>query len=175
VTEQDGLYAQCIDCDPTSFGQQCAYWSQAILEAAEEACGIDTCASQTPQCTTDEDCSSGNTTTCVTQSDGLYAQCIDCSEESFDTECIYWSDALLLAAQDSCDLICPTRCPNHTDEECPSGEVCAVEASGYYEQCVDCDEDSFQNECISWSDDMKAAAEAKCGLQCDSDTQKERK
>jgi hypothetical protein len=49
--------------------------------------------------------------------------------------------------------------------------VCAVEASGYYEQCVDCtDEDTFQAECESMSDDMKAAAEEKCGIQCDTST-----
>lgn len=144
---------------------------------------------------------------------------MDCEASSFQENCMYWSDAIVISAQVSCSLDCNGRCPNHTDEECPDGTVCAVEVcrplykdspnqltpsplvcrvhmfkqkggggtvlyilsecfsfiltfflffvctsqeSGYYEECVDCSEDSFQAECANWNDDMQQAAEVSC-------------
>ena len=78
----------------------------------------------------------------------------------------YWSDAILIAAEEACDQPCPTRCPGHSDDECANGLACVVQADNYYEQCTNCTAESFERECAGWSKEIRAAAEAKCGLNC---------
>lgn len=70
------MKTQCIDCDPDSFAQQCSYWSEEILIAAEDVCDIENCASLPGQCVTNSDCTATNTSACAIQEDGLYAQVI---------------------------------------------------------------------------------------------------
>jgi hypothetical protein len=65
------LAQQCIDCTPDSFQANCAYWSEDILEAAEEACDISQCDAKVPTCAIDADCDAG--LTCVVESDGYAA------------------------------------------------------------------------------------------------------
>ena len=70
----------------------------------------------------------------------------------------YWSDAILIAAEEACDQPCPTRCPGHSDDECANGLACVVQADNYYEQCTNCTAESFErgalfglNECSARS------------------------
>ena len=116
------------------------------------------------QCTTDTDCP--DDLKCVVQADGYYAQCVDCEEPTFDTQCAYWSEPILLAAEDACLLSCPTRCPTHSDDECDGALECVVQADGNWDLCVDCTQDAFYKACGAWSDAIKTAAEEKCGLAC---------
>jgi hypothetical protein len=51
-----------------------------------------------PACTTER--------TCVTQADGYWSQCIDCSAKVFQKECGYWGKALLEAAEETCNAKC---------------------------------------------------------------------
>jgi hypothetical protein len=44
--------------------------------------------------------------TCVTQADGYWSQCIDCSAEVFGKECGNWGKELLEAAEETCDAKC---------------------------------------------------------------------
>jgi hypothetical protein len=65
---------------------------------------------------------------CVTQDDGFYSQCIDCAPASFNSQCKYWSAAILLAAETTCNIpTCPGKCPSGKDTECASGETCVVQ------------------------------------------------
>ena len=41
-----------------------------------------------------------------------------------------------------------------------------MQADNYYEQCTNCTAESFERECAGWSKEIRAAAEAKCGLNC---------
>lgn len=119
----------------------------------------------------DKECSSesgnGNETTCVMTYESGDA-CVDCSSQAaFDAKCQYMADDWVVAAQASCGLDCTMRCPTHSDADCANGTVCVVQADGYYDQCIDCDADSFEQECRYWSDEIRSAAEEKCGLVCD--------
>jgi hypothetical protein len=40
VVQDNGLFDQCVDCDPTSFEYYCPFWSEEIVRAAEVACDI---------------------------------------------------------------------------------------------------------------------------------------
>jgi hypothetical protein len=163
VTQADGYYSQCIDCAQASFGTQCQYWSAAILIAAEATCGIPTCPGKCPS-GKDSECASGET--CVVQADESYNQCIDCTAKLFAEECYYWTPDFLLAAEAKCQEDCTGRCPNHTDAECPAGQQCAVQADGYFDQCISCDATAFQNECKYWSEGICENAQDICHTPC---------
>ena len=105
---------------------------------------------------------------CVIQEDGYYATCVSCAEDSFENECKYWSEGIIIAAEDKCELSCASRCAQHTDAECGDGLVCVVQSDGNWDQCTNCTEASFEKECVYWSAEIKAAAEDKCGLECPS-------
>ena len=86
--------AQCVDCAPDKFGADCQYWSEDLLEAAEDLCGISNCTKPAPptaECATDDDCD-GETNDCIVQADGLWAQCIDCAmnQTEFCNEEPFW-------------------------------------------------------------------------------------
>lgn len=68
------MFFKCVDCEPSSFGEECQYWSTDFLPYAEAVCGITDCAALALACTTDDDCDGDATTKCVIQADGLYAQ-----------------------------------------------------------------------------------------------------
>lgn len=60
--------------------------------------------SPTPSSTCDPVCSDERT--CVTQVDGHWSQCVDCSGKVFQEECGYWGKALLSAAEAKCNATC---------------------------------------------------------------------
>ena len=169
VVQADNYYEQCTNCTAESFERECAGWSKEIRAAAEAKCGLNCTAGDDDDgaaaaCATDADCP--DDLKCVVQADGYYAQCVDCEEPTFDTQCAYWSEPILLAAEDACLLSCPTRCPTHSDDECDGALECVVQADGNWDLCVDCTQDAFYKACGAWSDAIKTAAEEKCGLAC---------
>jgi hypothetical protein len=102
--------------------------------------------------------------------------CVDCSsQQAFDAKCAFMADDWVIAAQDKCGLSCTGRCPTHSDSDCNGGGggdnstdlVCVVQTDGYFDQCVDCTPDSFEEECKYWSTEIRSAAEIKCGLTCE--------
>ena len=133
VVQQDGYYAKCVDCtNSTSFNEQCIYWSEQMRTAAEAKCKLNCtyaqqCKGWSPSirtaaaakcglpCTADSggachapDLPCPKPQSCVTQADGYYSQCIDCtSEQWFDNNCKYWSDQIRNAAEKACNLECP--------------------------------------------------------------------
>ena len=177
VTCCEESYDQCVSCDADTYQQECMYWSDEMRDAAAAACSLNCTASDLEAfptivapdaddsklaCTTDDDCE--GTLSCVTQADGYYAQCVDCGEASFDSECAYWSGAIVLAAEATCTLNCDARCPG--DDTCADPLVCVTQADGFWDGCVDCSEDAFDQQCKYWEEDFKAAAEDACGLTC---------
>jgi len=159
-------YSACVDCASDSFDSQCKYWSGTFLEAAEDTCEIATCDGRCPG-GDDAECADSSTgSTCI--SSDSYDACMDCSNQTvFDSECFGLSDDNLKLAQDTCGLSCTNRCPGHTDDECPDDTKCVVQADQQFEQCVSCEVDDFQSACPYWSDQIRDAAEATCGLTCD--------
>ena len=124
------------------------------------------CASGEPDdnCKTSADCPSG--LTCVIESQ-YYSQCVDCTPASFAKQCVYMSETFLPHAEDTCGIEkCGDRCPHHKDTECDDPAVCVVQADGYYAQCIDCTESTFDANCKDWSQQIRAAAEIKCKLTC---------
>ena len=156
------FYSACVDCDPSSFSTQCQFMSASFLNASEKTCS-QTCEGRCPggsdsECPSDESC---------IYADGADA-CVDCSSQSaFDEKCQYMSDDWIISAQDKCGLDCTTRCPTHSDSDCADGLICVVQSDGYFDQCIDCTKDSFEEECKFWSDDIRSAAEEACGLTCE--------
>lgn len=137
---------------------------RSFLAAAEKTCGLG-CDGRCPS-GDDSECTGVNATSCVKTDSG--DSCLDCSnQKAFDDACFYMADDWIIAAQEKCGLDCTKRCPNHVDSDCADGVTCVVQGDGYWDQCVDCaDDEDYQAECIYWSDDMRAAAEDKCGLAC---------
>jgi hypothetical protein len=168
VKESD-YYSACVDCTPTSFASSCTYMSGSFLAAAEATCDLG-CDGRCPT-GSDDECAdnANNETTCVATYD--VDACVDCSSQAaFDEKCTYMSDDWVIAAQKKCGLDCTQRCPTHDDADCSNGTVCVVQPDGYFDQCVDCAEESFEKECKYWSDEIRSAAELKCGLECDLDS-----
>ena len=158
-------YSACVDCAPSSFSDACEYMSGSFLSAAEKTCS-EGCDGRCPS-GLDEECatSTTNETTCVmTESTDM---CVDCSSQSsFDNKCFSQSDEWVIAAQTKCGLTCTDRCPTHSDSDCATGLTCAVQADGTFDQCVDCTTDAFEDQCKYWSNEIRSAAEAACGLTC---------
>ena len=104
VVQADGLWAQCIDCgmNQTDFSSECVNWSKDIQDAAEARCEM-SCAPPA-QCATDDDCDGD--LECAVQENGLWAQCVPCDEETFTSECVYWSDDIIVAAEAKCEQTC---------------------------------------------------------------------
>ena len=104
---------------------------------------------------------------CVVQVDTgvvVYSACVECAEESFQSECIYMSDDFLVAAEGACDESCALRCPEGTCAD--STKTCVTDAQS--DRCYDCSsDDAFQAQCYGDQDDMIVAAEAKCGFDCE--------
>jgi hypothetical protein len=116
-------------------------------------------------CKSDADCETG--LTCVIES-ASYSQCVDCTPATFAKQCIYASETFLPKAMDKCGIEhCGTRCPHHVDADCVAPLRCAVQADGYYGECVDCDAKSFSKECAHWSPKIVDAAEKMCDEKCD--------
>ena len=77
------------------------------------------------------------------------------------------SESFLPHAEDTCKIEhCGDRCPHHNDTECLDHKVCVVQKDGYYAQCIDCAPANFTKDCHSWSDKIRAAAEARCSETC---------
>jgi len=170
AVQDDGYYAQCVDCTPDQFSVDCPYWSDALLEAAEETCGIDNCTKPDPptaECATDDDCD-GETNDCIVQADGLWAQCIDCgmNQTEFSSECVFWSQPIIDAAEARCEMSCAPPAQCEVDDDCDGDLECAVQENGLWAQCVPCDEETFDAQCAYWSDDIIDAAEVKCDQTC---------
>jgi len=178
VIQSDGFYAQCISCEPTSFENSCGFWTDDITAAAEAKCQL-TCGDDVPctdkglDCCVDEDCD--GETVCAIQSDGNFAQCIDCSEPNFDNSCGFWTSDILTAAESKCGETCPPSATKkddldcNADADCDGDDVCVIQSDGFYAQCISCEPTSFENSCGFWTDDITAAAEAKCQLTCGDD------
>jgi len=105
----------------------------------------------------------------VTQSDGNYAQCVDCDETSFQNSCSYWGTELLAEAQEKCDLTCapvaPVGLACESDADCPdSSSTCVIQADGDYAQCISCDASDYQENCGSYTGAFKKAAAKACEI-----------
>merc|ERR1712046_401180 len=113
----------------------------------------------------------GDDMECVTQSDGYYAQCINCNETDFLNECVFWSSDMRTAAEEVCDLSCynTTACVAENMQcggngwegstTCCDEMDCVAQSDGYWAQCIDCNEEEFQDQCVFWSSELLAAAE----------------
>ena len=102
VSKADGSWSQCIKCEKSAFEDSCAAWDDDLRAAA-----IQTCDENCPgtKCNDDIPCATG--TTCVTQADGHYSQCVDCGDtQQFQYDCPYWSEPFKEAAEAACDLTC---------------------------------------------------------------------
>lgn len=87
---------------------------------------------------------------------------LSCQQDTFNDQCFYLSDSLVLQAESVCGLTCQGRCPNHVNSDCTvSGDVCVVQADGYFDECISCAPADFQSECLYMSDAMRAAAEVR--------------
>lgn len=118
------------------------------------------------QCTVQSDCPPPQT--CVHESQ-YYAQCVDCNATVFATQCQYYSTQFLVKAMQVCGIKkCGDRCPHHNDTDCTVPKRCAVQADGYWSQCVDCNATVFDVQCKYWSTGIVAAAEALCKETCPS-------
>merc|ERR1711935_1191635 len=188
AVQSDLQYSQCIDCTEDSFEAACPYWSGDFLTAAEATCK-ETCTSSkttevevmtssssgcTNDCCEDSDCTASDESYCITESDGFYAQCVDC--ETFQTGCSYWSSDILSQAETSCGMTCgDVQCDTSndavaccSDDDCADTLSCAVQSDLQYSQCIDCTEDSFEAARPYWSGDFLTAAEATCKETCTS-------
>lgn len=116
-------------------------------------------------CKTSADCGAG--LTCVVENQ-YYAQCVSCDATSFAKQCSYMSETFLPKAEDACKINhCGDRCPHHKDTECDGPKNCVIQKDNTYAQCVDCtNKTSFQAACSYWSDEIRVAAEMKCGINC---------
>jgi len=115
-------------------------------------------------CESDSDCATG--LTCVIENDS-YSKCVDCTPSTFAKQCIYASETFLPKAMDKCGIAhCGNRCPHHVDGDCVAPMRCAVQADGYYGECVDCDAHTFPKQCQSWSPKIVEAAEKMCEEKC---------
>jgi len=109
VTQEDGYYSQCVDCDSKKFQEECPYWNLVFQKAADDMCQS-TCAKAPPPQPTREpiacqpDCDNGRT--CVVQADGYWAQCVACEAGSFKKECGYWSEKIRSVAEVTCSKTC---------------------------------------------------------------------
>jgi hypothetical protein len=85
--------------------------------AAEAKCGLD-CTGRCPH-HVDTECPKGDT--CVVQDGGYFDQCINCSPDAYQSECIYLSDEMRAAADEACGLTCvmppPTKLKPQTSFE----------------------------------------------------------
>jgi len=79
-----------VGCSSICPDNQCAAPSPSPSPTPSGSCD--------PACTKDR--------TCVTQADGYWSQCIDCSTRVFQKECGNWGKALLKAAEKTCDAKC---------------------------------------------------------------------
>lgn len=172
-------YSQCIDCTAATFATQCTYMSESFLPHAEETCGIKHC---TGRCPGHNDTECDKPESCVVEDDGNYAQCIDCTNAtSFNEKCIYWSPNIRSAAETKCSLNCSLAPPSpspgpgptgkcHNNTECSAPAQCIEEEDHNWAQCIDCtNETTYAHDCKFWSDNIRAAANAKCGLKCEAD------
>ena len=116
----------------------------------------------TSGCGSDADCESYET--CVYVNSG-WSQCIAC-DDSFQYSCEYWSEDTLVAAEKACQMNCPgTQC----SESAPcygSNVTCVSKSDDTWAQCVDCDPDTFQNDCVGWDTPMREAAVEECQVNC---------
>jgi hypothetical protein len=108
VEKTDGTWSQCVDCVNPQFQQDCVYYDTSLRTAAVETCDLN-CLNTL--CTTDD---SGmpcvDDYTCVEQSDGNWAQCVDCNDpDTFETDCYSWSEEFKASAEAACGLTCPSR------------------------------------------------------------------
>jgi hypothetical protein len=181
VVQTGGYYDQCIDC--STYLLTCIFLSDEMRAAADATCG-EKCVVAAPDaptaeapaatCKTDKDCvtaTSTATTKCVIQADGYYSQCIDCAVTSYQSQCQSWSTAILLEAELVCQVpSCPGKCPHETDAECQvpghASEACVIEPDTNYNQCVDCSNKTFAEECFFYSPQFLLAAELKCQEDC---------
>jgi len=114
-------------------------------------------------------CASG--ATCITQADGFWSQCLDCSKTSFFEECSYWDKPFRAAAEGVCEVACADKPgpPPPTDNckgLCQSDRTCVEREDGYQSQCIACDESKFHDECGTWDRKILEVAEKTCQLNC---------
>jgi len=156
--DDDGAYSNCIDC--ADFATDCDGWTTSFLRSAEAKCEMQ-CPGKCPngldsECPSDEVC-------VVQDDDGAFSDCINCA--NFTNQCQFWTSQFLVAAEAKCgEPKCPGKCPEGSDAECPTGEVCVAQSNSNYNDCIDCTD--FANECFYWTPSFLSAAEAKCGATC---------
>mmetsp|Transcript_62248 Transcript_62248/g.124779 ORF Transcript_62248/g.124779 Transcript_62248/m.124779 type:complete len:215 (-) Transcript_62248:47-691(-) len=156
-------YSQCVDC--TNYQFECGYWDTDTLQAMSQACDMN-CASAKCDNTT-APCYGGDT--CVTEEDGSWSQCVDCTTSVFQADCVKWDSDLRQAAVESCEVNClNVQCTaDASGMECLAPYQCVTQADQNWSQCVDCtNTDEFDYNCYSWTNSFKVAAEAACDMQC---------
>ena len=155
--------------------------------AAEQRCGLTcgdpvSCAyrqanygTDNVKCCTNNDCNTGEI--CVTQADGYYSQCVNCSTDNFKNDCGYWGTEFKEAAVDACTEI--TACepslqyyvdtdPEHykcaSNGDCSGSKVC-LEGNGQ-SVCFDCS--NVDSTCFQYWDDQAIldGIKAKCNKSC---------
>lgn len=100
---------------------------------------------------------------CVPKADGTWSQCVDCTKENFERDCVKWDDGLRYAAVRTCSMTCPdSRCYNQT--WCPSGGYkCAIDTRLVaWGQCVLCNPYYFLYKCGSWNPKYRKVAGTYC-------------
>jgi len=179
-------WAQCVDCADEAFQADCGSWSDELAAAAEKKCKVN-CASRTEmrgegeetttaapviQCDAEkEESGCPAPLVCAAGSDG-WAQCVNCTAAQFLLDCPYWDAEVIASANTACSL----TCVGHRNSQCVSidcGEaqgLTCVSASDTWAQCVACTGEAYQADCGYWSDEMAAAAAAKCETECHSRT-----
>ena len=104
---------------------------------------------------------------CVTVAIAHWLAITHTCAQAFATQCTYYSTQFLVKAMEVCKIDrCGTRCPHHLDDDCDVGLHCAVQADGYWSQCVDCNATTYKASCKYWSPKIRAAADKVCHEQC---------
>jgi len=172
VTQDDGYWSQCVACDATTFHKECGTWGPEFVKAAKKTCHhkcptsleIEKSNCTKPACTGKE--------TCVTQDNGFYSQCVDCTPKVFFSQCAHWEGEFLTAAEKKCGAHCTNqpnmsnRCITDNKPGCPSDRICLTQPDKAWSQCIKCDATTFHRECGTWGPEFVKAAKKTCHHKC---------
>jgi len=168
VTKPDGSWSQCVDCTTDeTFQKDCIMMNEGMRDAAVEKCGR-TCPFTTPRpltsgCNdTDPELKCPGELKCVTQADGTWSQCVDCSKR-FYKDCQQLKDSMRLAAVKVCKRTCVgTQCKG--PEWCHHPYHCVGNKT--WAQCIQCDSKTFHYACQHWKPSFREIAQSKCRRHC---------
>mmetsp|Transcript_150 Transcript_150/g.387 ORF Transcript_150/g.387 Transcript_150/m.387 type:complete len:216 (-) Transcript_150:40-687(-) len=101
VTTADGTWSQCVPTEQKYFRRQCVKWTAAVRWAAIHTMGFNC---EDAMCTSQAWCVDGYK--CAAQPDGKWAQCIQCSSDTFRYNCYSWTTQFQEAAYRACGHKC---------------------------------------------------------------------